>query len=38
VFFVVLVSAVLQGWTLPLLATRLGLQEPHPPARRCRWS
>jgi potassium/hydrogen antiporter len=31
VFFVVLVSAVLQGWTLPLLATRLGLQEPQPP-------
>ena len=27
VFFVVLVSAVLQGWTLPLLAERLGLQE-----------
>jgi cell volume regulation protein A len=35
VFFVVLVSAALQGWTLPLLATRLGLQEtpePSPPA------
>jgi cell volume regulation protein A len=35
VFFVVLVSATLQGWTLPLLATRLGLQEesaPAPPA------
>ena len=32
VFFVVLVSAALQGWTLPLLATRLGLQEaPEPP-------
>lgn len=30
VFFVVLVSATLQGWTLPLLATRLGLQEPNP--------
>jgi potassium/hydrogen antiporter len=30
VFFVVLVSAVLQGWTLPLLATRLGLQEAAP--------
>jgi cell volume regulation protein A len=28
VFFVVLVSAILQGWTLPLLADRLGLQEP----------
>jgi cell volume regulation protein A len=35
VFFVVLVSAALQGWTLPLLAARLGLQErpePSPPA------
>ncbi len=35
VFFVVLVSATLQGWTLPILATRLGLQEPNvvtPPA------
>jgi cell volume regulation protein A len=32
VFFVVLVSAILQGWTLPVLATRLGLQEPQPPA------
>ncbi len=35
VFFVVLVSATLQGWTLPALATRLGLQEdaaPAPPA------
>ncbi len=35
VFFVVLVSATLQGWTLPLLARRLGLQEPgrpEPPA------
>lgn len=31
VFFVVLVSAILQGWTLPLLASRLGLQEPQPP-------
>ena len=34
-FFVVLVSATLQGWTLPLLATRLGLQAesaPSPPA------
>lgn len=27
VFFVVLVSAILQGWTLPPLATRLGLQD-----------
>jgi cell volume regulation protein A len=32
VFFVVLVSAILQGWTLPPLATKLGLQEPEPPA------
>jgi cell volume regulation protein A len=35
VFFVVLISATLQGWTLPALATRLGLQEqsaPAPPA------
>lgn len=32
VFFVVLVSATLQGWTLPLLATRLGLQEARAPA------
>jgi cell volume regulation protein A len=31
VFFVVLVSATLQGWTLPLLAGRLGLQEPLAP-------
>ena len=31
VFFVVLVSAILQGWTLPLLATRLNLQEERPP-------
>jgi cell volume regulation protein A len=31
VFFVVLVSAVLQGWTLPALATRLRLQESQPP-------
>jgi cell volume regulation protein A len=31
VFFVVLVSATLQGWTLPPVATWLGLQEaPHP--------
>lgn len=28
VFFVVLVSATLQGWTLPTLATWLRLQEP----------
>ena len=27
VFFVVLVSAILQGWTLPVIAARLGLQE-----------
>jgi potassium/hydrogen antiporter len=27
VFFVVLVSAILQGWTLPVFAARLGLQE-----------
>jgi cell volume regulation protein A len=32
VFFAVLVSAVLQGWTLPTLASRLHLQEPRPPA------
>ena len=35
VFFVVLVSATLQGWTLPAFATLLGLQEervPAPPA------
>lgn len=32
VFFVVLVSAILQGWTLPPLATALRLQEPEPPA------
>ncbi len=35
VFFVVLVSATLQGWTLPTFARRLGLQEgsaPAPPA------
>lgn len=31
-FFVVLVSAVLQGWTLPPLARRLGLQVPAAPA------
>ena len=32
VFFVVLISATLQGWTLPPLATLLKLQEPEPPA------
>jgi cell volume regulation protein A len=32
VFFVVLVSATLQGWTLPTLAARLGLQEENVPA------
>jgi potassium/hydrogen antiporter len=34
VFFVVLVSAVTQGWSLPLIARKLGLQEepePEPP-------
>ena len=31
VFFVVILSATLQGWTLPLLANRLGLQESRPP-------
>lgn len=31
VFFVVLVSAILQGWTLPWVATRLGLEEPARP-------
>jgi potassium/hydrogen antiporter len=31
VFFVVLVSATLQGWTLPALAERLGLQEAKTP-------
>ncbi len=31
VFFVVLVSATLQGWTLPPLAARLGLQEGNTP-------
>lgn len=30
VFFVVLLSATLQGWTLPTLATWLGLQERQP--------
>lgn len=32
VFFVVLASATLQGWTLAPLATWLGLQVPRPPA------
>lgn len=31
VFFVVLVSAITQGWTLPWLARRLGLQRPADP-------
>jgi cell volume regulation protein A len=31
VFFVVLVSAPLQGWTMPALASRLGLHEDNPP-------
>lgn len=31
VFFVVLVSAMTQGWTLPYLAKRLGLQRALPP-------
>ena len=31
VFFVLLVSATLQGWTLPPLARWLGLQQPGPP-------
>lgn len=34
VFFVVMVSAVLQGWTLPPLAARLGLRHDGPPAPR----
>jgi cell volume regulation protein A len=32
VFFVVLISATLQGWTLPPFATVLGLQEPERPS------
>jgi cell volume regulation protein A len=32
VFFVVFVSATLQGWTLPTLASRLELEEPGEPA------
>lgn len=31
VFFVVLVSALTQGWTLPWLARKLGLEVPAPP-------
>lgn len=31
VFFVVLVSALTQGWTLPLFARRLGLEQPAEP-------
>jgi cell volume regulation protein A len=31
VFFVVLISATLQGWTLPMLAEALGLREPDTP-------
>ncbi len=31
VFFVVLISATLQGWTLPLVASRLGLQDEERP-------
>lgn len=31
VFFVVLVSAVTQGWSMPLVARMLGLQQPPPP-------
>lgn len=31
VFFVVLVSGLTQGWTLPVLARRLGLQQPAEP-------
>ncbi|WP_169978599.1 potassium/proton antiporter [Tautonia rosea] len=32
VFFVVLVSALFQGWTLPILARKLGLQRPPEPS------
>ena len=32
VFFTVLVSALTQGWTLPLVARRLGLQRPPEPS------
>jgi cell volume regulation protein A len=31
VFFVVLASALIQGWSLPLVARRLGLEVPAPP-------
>jgi cell volume regulation protein A len=31
VFFVVLTSALVQGWSLPLVARRLGLETPAPP-------
>jgi cell volume regulation protein A len=31
VFFVVLVSALIQGWTIPLVARRLGVHEPGEP-------
>ncbi len=31
IFFVVLLSAAVQGWTLPVLARRLGLQTPSEP-------
>jgi cell volume regulation protein A len=31
VFFVVLLSALVQGWTLPFVARRLGLELPAPP-------
>jgi potassium/hydrogen antiporter len=31
VFFVVLASALIQGWTLPFVARRLGLEIPAPP-------
>jgi len=32
VFFVVLLSALLQGWSLPWVATRLGVRDVRPPA------
>jgi potassium/hydrogen antiporter len=32
VFFVVVLSAIIQGWTLPFVARRLGLDEPSEPA------
>ncbi|CAN5858575.1 potassium/proton antiporter [soil metagenome] len=31
IFFVVLVSVIVQGWTLPLMARKLGLQRPREP-------